>query len=213
VVSGMMTVIEEKRAPAKDDQWAERIAEQGRSGLSVKQFCEERGVWNTLSTLGANGCGTRNPCASVCFALVERGGHGRRLQRTQICWRAAAHRQRSEGGGVGPPCWKCASADDSPAGQRAGVPMPDSLRYAQVRRSFDRAACAGAGTPGVRCVRVGIFSCSASRRRDRIKILYRDRDGFGIGAKRLEGGQLPHSLRRARLASVRRSRSRNSEPC
>jgi len=38
------TRIEEKPAPAKDDQWAERIAEQGRSGLSVKQFCKERGL-------------------------------------------------------------------------------------------------------------------------------------------------------------------------
>jgi len=59
---------------AKADQWRERLAEHGRSGLTVKQFCQERGItqwafyaWRKrLREQGA-----------VRFALVERG----RIQR------------------------------------------------------------------------------------------------------------------------------------
>jgi hypothetical protein len=44
--SSVMTeaTIEERATTSKDDQWRDRIAEQGRSGLSVKQFCKERGL-------------------------------------------------------------------------------------------------------------------------------------------------------------------------
>ena len=38
------TVIEQKTANPKADEWAERIAAQQRSGISVKQFCKERGL-------------------------------------------------------------------------------------------------------------------------------------------------------------------------
>jgi hypothetical protein len=37
------TAIEAKPAKAKADEWAERIAAQQRSGMSVKQFCKEQG--------------------------------------------------------------------------------------------------------------------------------------------------------------------------
>ena len=61
-------------ASARADQWRERLAEHGRSGLTVKQFCQERGItqwafyaWRKrLREQGA-----------VRFALVERG----RIQR------------------------------------------------------------------------------------------------------------------------------------
>jgi hypothetical protein len=36
------TVIEERTTNPKGDEWAERIAEQRRSGMSVKQFCKEQ---------------------------------------------------------------------------------------------------------------------------------------------------------------------------
>jgi hypothetical protein len=36
------TVVEEK-TPTKNDLWRERLAEQERSGLTVKQYCQERG--------------------------------------------------------------------------------------------------------------------------------------------------------------------------
>jgi hypothetical protein len=64
------TRIEEKPAPAKDDQWAERIAEQGRSGLSVKQFCKERGLTEGSFYAWRKRLRHKEP---VRFALVERG--------------------------------------------------------------------------------------------------------------------------------------------
>ena len=38
------TVIETKPANPKAGEWAERIAAQQRSGMSVKQFCKEQGL-------------------------------------------------------------------------------------------------------------------------------------------------------------------------
>jgi transposase len=38
------STVEEKPAASARDQWRERIAEQARSGLSIKQFCKDRGV-------------------------------------------------------------------------------------------------------------------------------------------------------------------------
>ena len=38
------SIIEEKATTSKADEWAERIATQQRSGISVKQFCKERGL-------------------------------------------------------------------------------------------------------------------------------------------------------------------------
>jgi hypothetical protein len=37
-------MIEERAGLPKADEWAERIAAQQRSGVSVKQFCKEQGV-------------------------------------------------------------------------------------------------------------------------------------------------------------------------
>jgi transposase len=63
--------VEEKPAASARDQWRERIAEHARSGLSIKQFCKDRGVaehafyaWRKrLRETGA-----------VRFALVDRTG-------------------------------------------------------------------------------------------------------------------------------------------
>ena len=63
------TVIEEKTAPATADQWAERIAEQGRSGLSVKQFCKEQGVSEYSFYTWRKRLQEKGP---VRFALVDR---------------------------------------------------------------------------------------------------------------------------------------------
>jgi hypothetical protein len=57
-------------ASAKADQWREVLAAHGRSGLSVKQFCQERGItqWAFYAwrkRLREEG--------TVRFALVERG--------------------------------------------------------------------------------------------------------------------------------------------
>ena len=71
------TVIEEKLGSAKADEWAERIAAQQRSGISVKHFCKEQGVseysfYAWRKRLHASG--------PVRFALVER--RARRQERT-----------------------------------------------------------------------------------------------------------------------------------
>lgn len=63
------TVIGEKLAPAKEDQWRARIAEQERSGLSVKQFCKERGFSEYSFYTWRKRLAKETP---VRFALVER---------------------------------------------------------------------------------------------------------------------------------------------
>ena len=62
------TIIEE-RAATKEDQWRERIAEQACSGLSVKQFCKERGLSQYSFYTQRKRLRTQEP---VRFALAER---------------------------------------------------------------------------------------------------------------------------------------------
>lgn len=64
------TVIEAKAANPKVEEWAERIAAQGRSGMSVKQFCKEQGL--TECSFYAWRKRLRNESGPVRFALVER---------------------------------------------------------------------------------------------------------------------------------------------
>ena len=71
----MAESISDEKATAKAEQWRERIAEQQDSGLSVKQFCNERGLslwsfYDWRKRLRETG--------TVRFALVER-----RVQREQ----------------------------------------------------------------------------------------------------------------------------------
>ena len=63
------TVVEKKVAPATGDQWAERIAEQERSGLSVKHFCKERGFSEYSFYTWRKRLRDKEP---VRFALLER---------------------------------------------------------------------------------------------------------------------------------------------
>ena len=45
------STVEEELSPSPRDQWRERIAEQARSGVPIKQFCKERGfsAWSFYS--------------------------------------------------------------------------------------------------------------------------------------------------------------------
>jgi Transposase len=63
------TTIEEK-AGSRSEEWRDRIAEQQRSGMSVKQFCKERGL--TECSFYAWRKRLRNGQEPVRFALVER---------------------------------------------------------------------------------------------------------------------------------------------
>ena len=63
------TVIEAKPVDPKADEWAERIAAQQRSGMSVKQFCKERGLTEHSFYAWRKRLQEKG---SVRFALVER---------------------------------------------------------------------------------------------------------------------------------------------
>src|SRR5689334_12439046 len=63
------SVIEERPANPKADEWAERIAAQRRSGMSVKQFCKEQGLTEYSFYAWRKRLQEKGP---VRFALVER---------------------------------------------------------------------------------------------------------------------------------------------
>ena len=71
------TVIEERPANPKADEWAERIAAQQGSGMSVKQFCKEHGLTEYSFYAWRKRLQESGP---VRFALVDRSG--RRQERT-----------------------------------------------------------------------------------------------------------------------------------
>ena len=71
------TVIEERAANPKAEEWAERIAAQGRRGMSVKQFCKEQGLTEYSFYAWRKRLQQSGP---MRFALVER--NARRQERT-----------------------------------------------------------------------------------------------------------------------------------
>jgi hypothetical protein len=71
------TVIEKRAASPKADEWSERIAAQQHSGMTVKQFCKERGLTEYSFYAWRKRLQERGP---VRFALVERTA--RRQQHT-----------------------------------------------------------------------------------------------------------------------------------
>jgi len=71
------TVIEAKPINPKAGAWAERIAEQQRSGMTVKQFCREQGLTECSFYAWRKRLQESGP---VRFALVER--RARRQERT-----------------------------------------------------------------------------------------------------------------------------------
>ena len=64
------TMIEESVALPKADGWAERIAAQQRSGMSVIQFCKEQGLTECSFYAWRKRLQKKEP---VRFALVDRG--------------------------------------------------------------------------------------------------------------------------------------------
>jgi hypothetical protein len=61
--------VEQRPANSKADQWAERIAAQQRSGISVKQFCKEQGLTQYCFYAWRKRLQETGP---VRFALVDR---------------------------------------------------------------------------------------------------------------------------------------------
>ena len=64
------SIIEERATTPKADEWAERIATQRRSGMSVKQFCKEQGLTECSFYAWRKRLQKKEP---VRFALVDRG--------------------------------------------------------------------------------------------------------------------------------------------
>jgi transposase-like protein len=69
----MAARVAEEQARAKAERWRERIAEQQGSGLSVKQFCQDRGLASWLFYKWRKQLREAGP---VRFALVERNAVG-----------------------------------------------------------------------------------------------------------------------------------------
>ena len=65
------SIAEGKPAGNVRDQWRERIAEQARSGLSIKQFCKDRGIAEHAFYAWRRRLRETEP---VRFALVDRAG-------------------------------------------------------------------------------------------------------------------------------------------
>ena len=63
------TIVEQRPASPKADQWAERIAAQQGSGVSVKQFCREQGLTEYSFYAWRKRLQQTGP---VRFALVDR---------------------------------------------------------------------------------------------------------------------------------------------
>src|SRR6266581_3520945 len=63
------TMIEERAATTKREEWAGRIAAQQRSGMSVKRFCKERGLTEYSFYAWRKRLQKEEP---VRFALVDR---------------------------------------------------------------------------------------------------------------------------------------------
>ena len=61
----------EEKAVSNRDQWRERIAEQERSGVSVRRFCQTRGIGEHLFYYWRKRL--REQQQPMRFALVERG--------------------------------------------------------------------------------------------------------------------------------------------
>jgi hypothetical protein len=70
------TAIEQTTTNPRAEEWAERIAAQQRSGISVKQFCKERGLTEYSFYAWRKRLREQGP---VRFALVERRGPRKEL--------------------------------------------------------------------------------------------------------------------------------------
>jgi len=66
-----MTETNEEKAASNKDQWRERIAEQERSGVSVRRFCQAQGIGEHLFYYWRRRLREQQP--PMRFALVERG--------------------------------------------------------------------------------------------------------------------------------------------
>ena len=175
------TVIEERAANPRADEWAEQIAAQRRSGMSVKQFCKEQRLTEYSFYAWCKRLQEKGP---VRFALVERSA--RRQERTAeaVLELVLATGERLRiGTGVDTATLR-AVLDVL---RTASVRVYLCLAPCDMRKSFDSLQALVREHLELDAFAGHLFVFT-SRRKDRVKILYWDRDGFAVWSKRLEEG-------------------------
>ena len=172
-------------AESRRKYWRKLIAEQEASGQKARPFCRERGIgeysfykWrqrlrqsDTVQFALLETVPPATASLDSALELVLRNGERLRI-------------------------WQPGGSDDvaDGAGDRAGmIHLPASVRVylclkpCDMRRSFDGLHALVRDHLQLDAF-AGHLYLFANKRRDRLKILYWDRDGFAIWAKRLEAG-------------------------
>ena len=163
----------------KREYWGKLIAEQEASGQTIRAFCKERGISDHSFYFWRKRLGTSEP---VQFALLKTVTSAATLELIL----ASGERLRI-GYGVDAATLRGAGRSTAMMHLPASVRVYLCLSPCDMRRSFD-------GLHAL--VRdhlqldpfAGHLYLFANKRRDRLKILYWDRDGFAIWAKLLEEG-------------------------
>src|SRR5437660_136726 len=134
---------------------------------------------------GVNGSRKKGQCGSLWW----NGACGARSARRSRCWNwywPPASGCASAAGWTLPPCglcWTCCGGDPLPASVRVYL----CLAPCDMRKSFDSLQALVREHLELD-VFAGHLFVFTSRRKDRVKILYWDRDGFAVWSKRLEEG-------------------------